>query len=65
VRSSGLSVAYNFAVTIFGGFAPFIATWLIGVTGSKLAPSFYLIAAAAITFLVVLRIRETAFEPLR
>jgi MFS transporter, MHS family, proline/betaine transporter len=41
---------------------PFIATWLIGVTGSNLAPSYYLIAAAAITFLVVLRIPETAFE---
>ena len=48
-----------------GGFAPFIATWLIGVTGSNLAPSYYLIAAATITFLVVLRIPETAFEPLR
>jgi hypothetical protein len=52
-------------VAIFGGFAPFIATWLIGVTGSNLAPSYYLIAAATITFLVVLRIRETAYEPLR
>ena len=28
VLSTGLSVAYNFAVTIFGGFAPFVATWL-------------------------------------
>jgi hypothetical protein len=34
-------------------------------TGSNLAPSYYLIAAATITFLVVLRIPETAFEPLR
>jgi hypothetical protein len=30
-----------------------------------LAPAYYLIAAALITFLVVLRIRETAFSPLR
>jgi hypothetical protein len=60
-----LSIGYNIAVAVFGGFAPFIATWLIGVTGSNLAPSYYLIAAATITFLVVLRIRETAFEPLR
>ena len=65
VRYTALSIGYNVAVAVFGGFAPFIATWLIGVTGSKLAPSYYLIAAAAITFLVVLRIRETAFEPLR
>src|SRR6516165_5533405 len=65
VRYTALSIGYNIAVAVFGGFAPFIATWLIGVTGSNLAPSYYLIAAATITFLVVLRIRETAFEPLR
>ena len=65
VRYTALSIGYNVAVAVFGGFAPFIATWLISVTGSNMAPSYYLIAAAAITFLVVLRIRETAFEPLR
>src|SRR6266567_1270599 len=65
VRYTALSIGYNIAVAVFGGFAPFIATWLIGVTGSNLAPAYYLIAAATITFLVVLRIRETAFEPLR
>jgi MHS family proline/betaine transporter-like MFS transporter len=65
VRYTALSIGYNIAVAIFGGFAPFIATWLIGVSGNNLAPSYYLIAAAAITSLVVLSIRETAFEPLR
>jgi MFS family permease len=65
VRYTALSIGYNIAVAVFGGFAPFIATWLIGVTGSNLAPSYYLIAAATITFLVVLRIPETAFRPLR
>ena len=64
MRYTALSIGYNIAVAVFGGFAPFIATWLISVTGSNLAPSYYLIAAAMITFLVVLRIRETAFEPL-
>ena len=29
MRSTGLSLSYNFAVTIFGRFAPFISTWLI------------------------------------
>jgi MFS transporter, MHS family, proline/betaine transporter len=65
VRYTALSIGYNIAVAIFGGFAPFIATWLIKVTGDNLAPAYYLIAAALITFLVVLRIRETAFSPLR
>ena len=65
VRYTALSIGYNIAVAIFGGFAPFIATWLIKVTGSNLAPAYYLIAAAAITFLVTLRIKETAFSPLK
>lgn len=47
VRSTGVSIAYNFAVTLFGGFASFIATWLIGVTGSSLAPVWYVGFAAA------------------
>lgn len=65
VRYTALSIGYNIAVAIFGGFAPFIATWLIRLTGNNLAPAYYLIAAAAVTFVVVLRIRETAFAPLR
>jgi MHS family proline/betaine transporter-like MFS transporter len=44
-----MSLSYNLAVTIFGGFAPVIATGLIALTGSQLAPSFYLIAAAALS----------------
>ena len=65
IRYTALSIGYNIAVAIFGGFAPFIATWLIKVTGSNLAPAYYLIAAAVITFVVTLRIKETAFSPLK
>lgn len=46
VRTTGLSLGYNIAVTIFGGFAPFILTWLIDSTGSRLSPSYYLFAIA-------------------
>lgn len=49
IRSTGISIAYNFAVTIFGGFAPFIATWLIGATGSGLAPAFYVMAGGVMS----------------
>jgi MHS family proline/betaine transporter-like MFS transporter len=52
-------------VAIFGGFAPFIATWLVKTTGSVYSPAVYLIGAAVITGIVVLRTRETAFTPLR
>ena len=65
VRYTALSIGYNIAVAIFGGFAPFIATWLIKATGNPLAPAFYVIAAAVITFAILTRIRETAFAPLK
>jgi MFS transporter, MHS family, proline/betaine transporter len=50
-RSTALSLSYNVGVTIFGGFAPFIITWMIGVTGDKLAPSYYVLCAALISCL--------------
>jgi MHS family proline/betaine transporter-like MFS transporter len=65
VRYTALSIGYNVAVAIFGGFAPFIATWLIRETGDPLAPALYVIAAAVITFAIVARMRETAFAPLK
>jgi MHS family proline/betaine transporter-like MFS transporter len=65
VRYTALSVGYNIAVAIFGGFAPFIATFLVRETGSVYAPAFYVIAAAVVTGLILLKVRETAFTPLR
>lgn len=47
-RSTGLGIAYNVAVMIFGGFAQFFVTWLIEVTGSPIAPSFYVMFGAAL-----------------
>jgi MHS family proline/betaine transporter-like MFS transporter len=58
MRTTGLSVSYSFGVAIFGGFAPFINAWLIQSTGSKLAPSFYLMFAAAISLLGLLAQRR-------
>jgi MFS transporter, MHS family, proline/betaine transporter len=59
VRSTGMSLAYNGAVTIFGGFAPFIATSLIAVTGNALAPTFYVVGAAVASLIALLLMRET------
>ena len=56
-RTTGMSLAYNVAVTIFGGFGPFIIAWLIGATGSKAAPSFYLIFAALVSLVALLAAR--------
>ncbi|QIE26719.1 Proline/betaine transporter (plasmid) [Caballeronia sp. SBC1] len=63
-RTTLLSIGYSLSTAIFGGFAPFIATWLIGATGSPISPSLYLTAAAIISGLVILTFRETAHEQL-
>ena len=49
IRTTGMSLGYNISVTVFGGSAPFILTWLIATTGSLLAPSYYLFAIAAMS----------------
>jgi MHS family proline/betaine transporter-like MFS transporter len=64
VRSSGYSIGYNLSVAVFGGTAPYVATWLVARTGNDLAPAFYVIAAAIVTFATVLTMRETARRPL-
>jgi len=56
-RSSGIAISYNVGVPIFGGFAPLIASWLIAVTGTPLAPSFYLILTSIISLVVLAIIR--------
>jgi MHS family proline/betaine transporter-like MFS transporter len=53
VRSTGMAIAYNVGVTVFGGFAPLTVTWLIAATGSKLVPAYYIIAAAVLSIVVV------------
>jgi len=61
-RSIGMAVSYNVGVPIFGGFAPFIAAWLIARTGSPLAPSYYLIATSILSLIVlaIIRVRVRA-----
>jgi MFS family permease len=52
-----LSVGYSGAVMLFGGFAPFIATLLVRITGVTIAPAFYVTAAAVLSFLVIACVR--------
>jgi len=64
LRSTWMSAGYSLAVAIFGGFAPFIATWLIARTGSPLSPTWYVLGAAVISTLVIVRLPETAHKDL-
>jgi MFS family permease len=64
VRSTGLAIAYNFAVMMFGGFAQFIVTWLIRETGSPLAPAYYVMFGAVIGFIASLFLVDRHRGPL-
>jgi len=64
VRYSGFAFSFNSANALFGGTAPFVATWLISVTGSKLAPAWYLVAAAILALVAMIIAKETAGKPL-
>lgn len=65
VRSSGYSIGYNVSVAVFGGTAPYVATWLVDRTDNQIAPAYYVIAAAAVSIATLLTMRETARQPLR
>ena len=64
-RSTWMTTGYALAVAIFGGFAPYIATWLIRETGSPIAWVYYVMAAAVVSGVVIWRLEETAFRALR
>jgi MHS family proline/betaine transporter-like MFS transporter len=57
-RAIGVSVGFSIAVTIFGGFAPFIATWLIARTGNPLSPSYYLMFTAVLSLIALYAIQR-------
>lgn len=57
-RATGLAVSYNIAVMLFGGTTPLMIVWLVDVTGSKLAPTFYLMFLAVLSLFCVVFARR-------
>ncbi|MHC5305785.1 MFS transporter [Bartonella sp. LJL80] len=60
IRSTGMSLSYNAAFTIFGGFAPAILTWF-SKDGGIYAPAWYA-AAGSICAIVALLVRVKSAE---
>lgn len=58
VRATGMSIVYSIGVALFGGFAQFIATWLINLTGDKLSPAYYLIACLVVSTLALIGLED-------
>ncbi|MGW3481775.1 MFS transporter [Rhodococcus indonesiensis] len=59
VRYTGLAFGNNVTNMVLGGTAPFIATYLIALTGNPLAPAGYFVLTAVLTFVTVFFVTET------
>jgi len=64
VRFTALSIGYGMSVTLFGGFAPLIATWLIEATKKPVAPAFFLIFAAIVSTITIALMKDRTNAPL-
>lgn len=53
VRASGISLAYNIPIAVFGGSAPLIASALISGTGNISSPAWFFITTAVISLIAV------------
>ena len=64
VRFTGFAFSFNLANAIFGGTAPFIATWLIYTTGSSIAPAWYMVAVSAVALVAMILSHENTDKDL-
>ena len=63
IRAIGVALSFSTAVSIFGGLAPLIATWLIAQTGDSLSPSYYLIFTAMLSLIALIAIQRRRRMP--
>ena len=64
-RYGAMGIAYNFAVAIFGGTAPFIIDALIVTTDNDMMPAYYLMGTSVVGGIAIFFLRESAGRPLR
>jgi MFS transporter, MHS family, proline/betaine transporter len=64
VRCTVLSVGYNAGMAVLGGLTPVVAVYTISRSHYDLSPAFLLMAAAAVSFVIVVGLRETYKMPL-
>jgi MFS transporter, MHS family, citrate/tricarballylate:H+ symporter len=60
VRSSALGILYALSISIFGGSTQFVVAWLTRVTGSTLAPAWYMIGGVIVGLVALCVMPETA-----
>lgn len=65
VRVSAVAIAFNLGMGVIGGLSPLFATWLIVTTGEEIAPAYFIIGAAVVSFIATRFLHETGGRPLR
>ncbi|TDC51801.1 MFS transporter [Actinomadura sp. KC345] len=64
VRYGAFAIGYNISTSLFGGTAAVLIGSLIDVTGSNYIPAFYIMLAALVALVPILKLRETAGVPI-
>ncbi|WP_321924407.1 MFS transporter [Paraburkholderia guartelaensis] len=62
VRATGIALTYVVSASIFGGFSPLVASWIVARTGNPLAPAWYVAAACAISLIPLVWLRDRTGE---
>ena len=60
IRGSGFGVVYSVSIAAFGGTTQLVVTWLIHVTGSAMAPAWYMLGAGALGQIALMMMAESA-----
>ncbi len=60
IRVTSFGTVYSLSIAALGGSTQFVVTWLIHVTGSPMAPAWYMLGAAAIGQIALQLIPESA-----
>ena len=53
MRCTAIALGYNVSLGLIGGVSPMVATWLVYRTANDYTPAFMIMAAAAVSFLVL------------
>lgn len=62
MRYTAGSIAFNLAFCIFAGTAPFIATALVGATGSIMSVAMYVCVISLISLVIVLKFFKETYK---
>ncbi len=63
-RFGAMALAFNIAVSLFGGTTPFISQWLVQLTDNTYMPAFYIMIFSALAGVAVFAMPESAGKPL-